>query len=91
MSDYDTSDGVCRICPYCSYEYQVEAGDVDEKSRTEDCEGCGKSYMAWDEIEVTHWASKDCSLNGEKHEPGDESENRCGKCGMVFSVEGGGE
>lgn len=87
MSDDTTFDDECRICPYCGHVYQVEPKNIDPSACTEECEGCGKNYMAWDEIDVTHYASKDCSLNGEKHEPSEESENRCGKCGMAFSSE----
>ena len=67
-SKYDETFGdVNRICPYCKYKYQVEAEDLSENERVEECEECGKSFYAYDTFSVTHYAKPDCELNGGSH------------------------
>jgi hypothetical protein len=45
-----------RICPYCGHSYQPESETHSEDAREEDCEKCGKTYMAYDSFSVMHYA-----------------------------------
>lgn len=58
----------CRECPYCGYTYQVECEDYSEDLREEECSECGKKYWASESICVTHFASPDCTVNGQEHD-----------------------
>jgi HD superfamily phosphohydrolase len=42
------------ICPYCLHEYQAECEDFNENEREEECENCGKTYLLYQEFDVTH-------------------------------------
>lgn len=57
-----------RECPYCGYKYQPDSEDFHEDIEVEECEECGKKFHSHDSISITHWATPDCSLNGEAHE-----------------------
>jgi hypothetical protein len=48
------SDSCDVICPYCDARYQAEAEDFNEKQRDEECQECGKTYILWQEFDVTH-------------------------------------
>lgn len=45
-----------RVCPYCGDSYQPEAADYDDRDHEEECDGCGKTYIARDDFTVTHYA-----------------------------------
>lgn len=60
-------DGNDSICPYCGDSFQVEAEDYDEDPREIECDSCGKKYWLRQTFEVTHTATPDCELNGDKH------------------------
>ena len=47
-------DSCMVICPYCLAEYQAEAESYDEDEREEECGGCGRKYILFDEVEITH-------------------------------------
>lgn len=64
----DQYDGSNRICPYCGYKYKVEAEEVSETTRVEDCENCGKKFYAQEVIDITHKSTPDCELNGQAHQ-----------------------
>ena len=88
MSKYEeTISGINRECPYCGYEYQVEAEDYTEDTYEEICEDCGMKYYACDNFTVDHYAKPDCVLNGADHawEPKKLTDGRshdfCGVCG----------
>jgi NADH pyrophosphatase NudC (nudix superfamily) len=51
-----TFDDSNRICPHCGHKYQPESADYSEQSRDEQCDECGKTYLAWDSFSVTHCA-----------------------------------
>ena len=68
MSKFEEQMDDCnRICPYCGHVYRVEAEDYDEDPRIEECEECGKKFMAYECFSVTHYAVPDCELNGLRH------------------------
>lgn len=48
------SDSLNVICPYCEASYQCEAEDFDEEQRDEECFSCKKTYVVWQEFDVTH-------------------------------------
>ena len=68
MSAFDETVHDCnRICPYCGHEYQVEAEDYSEDEREEECDECGKQFVAYDSFSVSCYAKPDCELNGDSH------------------------
>lgn len=52
----DTSDDTDLICPYCGKHHHQEAEDFDDAEHEEECDGCGKTFLAYDEASVTHHA-----------------------------------
>jgi len=68
MSKYeDQYDNNVMICPYCKESYQPDGEDYSTDERIEECESCGKKYLAWQDFTVSHESNPDCALNGEEH------------------------
>jgi hypothetical protein len=97
MTYEETMDSTNRICPYCGSSYQVEPEDYSEDARTEECEECGKAYIAYDVFSVYHCAVPDCELNGQTHKweahhlhSGGHYDfcDTCGKCNPSESDDG---
>jgi hypothetical protein len=54
----DEADSYNVICPWCRSSYQAEAEDFSEEKRDEECSKCGKTFILWDEFDVTHYTKK---------------------------------
>lgn len=75
-------DSYYILCPYCQYkcgDHESFEGDNiwDEEPREFECEECQKKFEGRRVVTVDYRTEKDCSLNGEEHEPG---KYHCKKC-----------
>ena len=50
----DQMDNCKIICPHCGYGFQAEAEDNNEDEHTEECDKCGKEFVAWADVSVTY-------------------------------------
>lgn len=85
----DQYDNNNSICPYCGDEYQVEAEDYSEEPRAVQCQECMMMYYLRQNFEVTHIATPDCELNGEKHKfeiMENKTFKKCCICGKIEMV-----
>jgi len=48
------SDSRDVICPYCLCRYQAEAEDFNENEHEETCFNCGRTYLLYSELDITH-------------------------------------
>jgi DNA-directed RNA polymerase subunit RPC12/RpoP len=55
-------------CPYCSYHVICDDWGFDYDGEEEECEECGKKYIATASHSVSFDTKPDCKLNGEKHD-----------------------
>jgi hypothetical protein len=80
-----TSSNTECICPYCKYSWQPEPCDFHDDMQVEKCAQCGMRFHSYDEVEITHYAMRDCEINNEQHEA-DPGKVLCSKCGKFMKA-----
>ena len=89
-TDLDETDGTDNvICPYCGYEFEIEAEDIDSVLRgtVMTCGECDKNFYVEGEatINTTCTPMADAVINNRRHiESAYNHSDECDKNGMDF-------